>query len=141
MHPNPPIHPYTPVYIPIHPNPPIHPYTFYYIHQELSSSTFEKGLRYCMDTFKDPMDWRRKGLETCYTCTTPAFQFTAVCLACARTCLSNQRLVPYIRGRASTDLCDCGTSGNCLARWSTVRVGFDKVADVDQCLGPVKVGE
>jgi len=22
--------------------------------------------RYCMDTFVDPMDWRRKGLETCY---------------------------------------------------------------------------
>ena len=23
-------------------------------------------VRYCLDTFIDPMDWRRKGMETCY---------------------------------------------------------------------------
>ena len=69
-------------------------------------------LRYCMDTFVDPMDWRRKGLETCYECSSATFKYKSVCLACARICLKANRLRPYIRTRSSIDYCDCRLSGS-----------------------------
>lgn len=105
---------------------------------ELKSAKFEKGLRYCLDTWNDPMDWRRKGLETCYDCNTPKFKFKAICLACARICMSRQRLVPYVRARSSADLCDCDANGGCVARWSPIRSEFDMMAESDLCIGPNK---
>ena len=32
---------------------------------------FEKGLRYCMDSTRDPSDWRRGSLECAFECITP----------------------------------------------------------------------
>lgn len=43
--------------------------------------------RYCLDTFVDKNEWRRKGLETCYECYTKTFRLKSVCIACARNCL------------------------------------------------------
>ena len=43
--------------------------------------------RYCLDTFIDKNEWRRKGLETCFTCAMKTIKLKSVCIACARNCL------------------------------------------------------
>ena len=66
---------------------------------EIKNDQFERGLRYCLDTMVDPADWRRKTYETCYQC--PGLKLKSVCLSCARHCLFDYNLVPYIRLRVA----------------------------------------
>jgi hypothetical protein len=87
----------------------------------------------------DPFDWRRKALETCFMCYTKTRVLKAVCLSCARNCLSSYRLVPYIRARQKGDTCDCRTSGLCQCMWTEVRAKFDNMVDEDRCIAPSQV--
>jgi len=57
---------------------------------------FEPGLRYCMDTYIDPTDWRRKGVETCFG--VPSLKMKAICMTCSRFCHKVNAL-PYLRTR------------------------------------------
>lgn len=108
---------------------------------ELKNDMYEKGLRYCMDTFCEEFDWRRKALETCFECITKTHHLKSVCLACARNCLANEKLRPHIRFRKPKDICDCRISGLCVCSWSKVRAAFDKLIDEDKCIGPNQVRE
>lgn len=124
---------------------------------EILTERYEKGLRYCLDTQCDPADWRRKTYETCYKA--PGLGLKSVCLSCARHCLFDQNLVPFIRLRLTekkkkkkrvlTDddddldhdtghteqiiltgnACDCVMSGRCVCSWSPIRAVFDKIAN------------
>ena len=87
----------------------------------------------------DKFDWRRKALESCFECFTKTKHLKAVCLSCARNCLSSYRLVPYIRNRTSTDMCDCRLSGMCQCTWTHVRAQFDNIIDEDKCIAPSQV--
>lgn len=69
----------------------------------------------------------------------PKKPLKTVCLSCARNCLSDRRLVAYIRTRNSTDTCDCRTSGICKCSWSPLRGEFDRIVGEDQCIGPNQV--
>ena len=123
----------------------------------IKNDRYEKGLRYCLDTNCDPSDWRRKTYETCYQC--PSFKLKSVCLSCARHCLFDQKLIPYIRQRIAEpkkrgsvfreqteeetleldkvdnssilpgNACDCVLSGKCVCSWSTIRAIFDSIAN------------
>lgn len=111
--------------------------------EPIPNDRFEKGLRYCMDTFKDLLDWRRQSMEACFTVhISPKLTLKSVCLSCARRCLRHHRLVPYIRPRTlvaegSSLQCDCNLTGNCRCRWSPIREVFDSFAvhEADECIG------
>lgn len=107
---------------------------------ELKNSFFEKGLRYCMDSTRDPSDWRRASLECAFECVTtthPPRHLKNVCLACARHCQANTRLLPYARRRTKKDYrCDCRTSGLCVCTYSHIRGAFDDIAGEDFKIGP-----
>ena len=107
--------------------------------KELKNDAFAKGLRYCLDTHMDQFDWRRKALESCFQCFTKTKHLKAVCLSCARNCLSSYRLVPYIRNRVKGDMCDCRLSGLCQCAWSNVRAQFDNIAEEDKCIAPSQI--
>ena len=95
---------------------------------------FEPGLRYCMDTYIDPSDWRRKGVETCFG--VPSLKFKSICLSCSRHCHKGRRLDVFVRYRGSDDICECARTKYCKCSWSIVRNEFDKAAGLDGCIGP-----
>lgn len=92
--------------------------------------------RYCLDTFPDPADWRRKVYEVCFEASTPSAHLNSVCLSCARQCVFNFRLRPYIRYRQPGDRCDCHGTSYCICSFSRVREQFDKIVGDDGCIGP-----
>ena len=100
----------------------------------LENEEFEKGLQYCMDTFVDRGDWRRKTYETYFQC--PSLGLRSVCLACSRRCHVNRYLEPLFRIRSKGDTCDCNRSGHCVCVWSPIRGKFDVLAGDDGCIGP-----
>ena len=100
----------------------------------LRNQMFEPGLRYCMDTYVDPSDWRRKGVETCFE--VPSVKLKSVCLACARNCHRGAFQRIYVRYRGTGDICDCARQKFCNCSWSTIRMEFDKLAALDGCIGP-----
>jgi hypothetical protein len=112
---------------------------------ELKNDPFEKGLRYCMDSTRDPTDWRRAALECAFECITPTKppkHLRAICLACSRHCQANARLVPYARRRTKKDYrCDCRTSGMCQCTYSVIRGAFDDSAGEDFKIGPNQLRE
>jgi hypothetical protein len=122
------------------PNAPL-PNQMGYATEEIKNEPYEKGLRYCLDTFQDKYDWRRKALEACFECFMPNKHLKKVCLSCARNCLSSFRLRPYIRNRNKGDTCDCRVhSGMCVSKWSVIRKAFDDIASVeDKCIGPNQI--
>lgn len=63
----------------------------------LNIALYEKGLRYCLDTHRDPDEWRRKSYEVCYNVLIDGLHLPSVCLSCAKHCLSGGRLVPYVK--------------------------------------------
>lgn len=105
----------------------------------LDTVKFEKGLRYCMDSFPDPTDWRRKVYEICFDVATPIGTLKSVCLACARNCVPNFRLQPYTKIRKVGDTCGCRNTVYCLCSWSRIRAEFDKVCEDDGYIGPEQV--
>jgi alpha-tubulin suppressor-like RCC1 family protein len=101
------------------------------------NQTFEPGIRYCLDTFVDPDDWRRKGIETAYAC--QPLGMKAICLACARFCQKSRRLQPFVRYRSSTSKCECARTKWCKCSWSSIRNEIDKNASHDGTIGPNNV--
>ena len=94
-----------------------------------------------MDTIesKPELMWRRKGFETCYEC--PPLNLKSVCLACARRCRRTFNLIPKIKKRNSSDVCDCRLSGSCKCSYSHVRDQFDRlitptIGYKDEYIGP-----
>ena len=83
--------------------------------EPLRVDKYEKGLRYCMDSFVDPADWRRKSYEVCFEARLKNFHLKSVCLACARFCQHDLRLTPYVRVRTKGNTkCYCKESGKCV---------------------------
>jgi hypothetical protein len=105
--------------------------------ETIRNEQFEPGLRYCLETYIDPADWRRKGVETCFT--VPTMKLKSICLTCARFCHKGTRLGIFVRYRGSKDICDCARQKFCKCSWSTVRNEFDKKAEIDGCIGPDKI--
>lgn len=108
----------------------------------VKNDVFEGGLRYCMDTWQEPNDWRRKGYETAYE--VPSLKMARVCMSCARRCHAKRYQRVLFVPRRSADKCSCAQTQHCKARWTQVRCEFDKIADsdesgrgqVDGCIGP-----
>lgn len=101
---------------------------------------YDKGLRYCMDSFVDPADWRRKSYEVCFEARLKNFHLKSVCLACARFCQHDVRLTPYVRVRSEGNTkCYCKESGKCVCYWSVIRSKFDLIADEDGYIAPKQV--
>ena len=101
---------------------------------------FEPGLRYCMDSFVDPADWRRKGYEVCFSAHTKTFNLQSVCLACSRHCCSGMYLRPYVRVRSlGNTKCYCKAAGLCVCYWSVIRNKFDLTTGDDGLIGPNQV--
>ena len=108
--------------------------------EPLRVDKFEKGLRYCMDSFVDPADWRRKSYEVCFEARLKNYHLKSVCLACARFCQSDLRLTPYVRVRSKGNTkCYCKESGRCVCYWSFIRSKFDLVAGEDGCIAPKQI--
>jgi hypothetical protein len=108
--------------------------------EPLRVDKFEKGLRYCMDSFVDPADWRRKSYEVCFEARLKNFHLKSVCLACARFCQSDLRLTPYVRVRSEGNtMCYCKASGKCVCYWSVIRSKFDLIAGEDGCIMPKQI--
>ena len=103
----------------------------------LLNEKFEPGLRYCMDTYIDPSDWRRKGVETCFR--VPSLKLGAICMTCSRFCHKGKRLDIFVRYRGSNDICECARTKWCICSWSTIRNEFDKQCGLDGCVGPNKI--
>lgn len=102
--------------------------------------------RYCLDTFYEEFDWRRQSLETTFRVPiSPSLVLQSVCLSCARRCVANYRLTPFIRTRNKADptslKCDCNRTGKCQCRWSHIREAFDSIAvfQEDQCINSVQL--
>lgn len=112
-----------------------------YSETEVKNDVYEKGLRYCLDSYVDEFDWRRKAMEACFECFLPGnHHLPKVCLSCARNCLSRYRLRPYIRSRNKGDTCDCRLySKMCVSIWSPVRQEFDNLCQEDKCIGPNQI--
>ena len=101
---------------------------------------FEPGLRYCMDSFVDPADWRRKGYEVCFSAHTKSFSLESVCLACSRHCCAGMYLRPFVRVRsAGNTKCYCKSAGLCVCYWSFIRNKFDLATGDDGMIGPNQV--
>jgi hypothetical protein len=101
---------------------------------------FFNRIRYCLDSYVDEFDWRRKAMEACFECFLPNNHLMKVCLSCARNCLSRFRLRPYIRHRDRGDTCDCRLYSNmCVSIWSPVRQKFDDICAEDKCIGPNQI--
>lgn len=101
---------------------------------------YDKGLRYCMDSFVDPADWRRKSYEVCFEARLKNFHLKSVCLACARFCQHDVRLTPYVRVRSEGNTkCYCKESGKCVCYWTVIRSKFDLIADEDGYIAPKQV--
>ena len=99
---------------------------------------FEPGLRYCMDSFKDPADWRRKSYEVCFEAGGSGYHLRSVCLACSRHCCAGMYLRPYIRQRGPGNTkCYCKSAGpGCKCYWSPIRNRFDQATEDDGLVGP-----
>eukprot|EP01039_Chlorochromonas_danica_P004421 gene4419-4842_t len=113
---------------------------------DIRNDMFEKGLRYCLDTFCDEFDWRRLAMETCFRVVVSSqLTLQSVCLTCARRCVHMYRLTPYVRNRnkniPGTTRCDCYLTGNCQCRWSKIREVFDRVAqrEEDGCINQTQL--
>lgn len=111
----------------------------------LMNDAYETGLRYCLDTKKDPNDWRHKTYEVYFDCRGKNVILEAVCLSCARFCVANFTLTPKIRFRHPGDentpktICECRRSGMCVCSWSRIRDAFDGFAGLDQNIGPNQI--
>ena len=101
---------------------------------------YERGIRYCMDSYVNPADWRRKSYEVCFEARLKGFHLKSVCLACARFCQSSLRLTPYVRVRTPGNTkCYCKESGKCMCYWSVIRSKFDMMAGADGCIMPLNI--
>lgn len=90
---------------------------------------YEKGLRYCLDTWHDPSDYRHKTYEVFFDChVNKEGHIGAVCLSCARHCMAGQNLDPQIRIRREGDRCACRGTNYCMCAFSRVRSEFDRFA-------------
>ena len=99
---------------------------------------FERGLRYCMDTFTEGAnDFRRKTYEVSYE--VPSLGLKQVCMACARRCHAARYTRVGFRARKKGDKCDCVKSKKCLCRWTSIREQVDKIAAIDECIAPVQL--
>lgn len=103
---------------------------------------FEPGLRYCMDSFRDPADWRRKSYEVTFEAGGSGYHLKSICLACSRHCCAGMFLRPYIRMRTPGNTkCYCKSAGLCKCYWSTIRNRFDQATQDDGLIGPNQVHE
>jgi len=98
---------------------------------------FEPGLRYCMDSYVDPSDWRRKSYEVCFEAGGSGYHLPSICLACSRHCCSGMFLRPFIRLRTPGNTkCYCKAAGLCKCYWSPIRNKFDQATEEDGFIGP-----
>jgi hypothetical protein len=101
---------------------------------------FEPGLRYCMDSFKDPSDWRRKSYEVTFEAGGSGYHLKSICLACSRHCCAGMYLRPFIRQRTPGNTkCYCRSAGLCKCYWSPIRNLFDQATQDDGKIGPNQV--
>ena len=81
----------------------------------LSIALFDKGLRYCLDTHRDPDEWRRKSYEVCRSGAYPTLPRTYPnptdpTLRCATACTSTGSTCPLCACRAPSSASPMGAS-------------------------------